>query len=311
VGASSSSQARAEGGADVDRSSDYYEQWFIAELPTIGAITSFIARRHRLSADEAEELLSLVHVKLIDDDYAILRKFEGRSSLRTYLTIVIRRILLDSRASMWGKWRPSAQAKREGEVATLLDRLTTRQGLSFDQACTLLETVHGIEVDRTALAETFERLPTRASRHVVGEEALAKIPCASTSAEDFVAARSRRRVARQASQILAAELAMLSPDDQRILQLRFVDGLTVGSIAERMTTTAPSDIKALYRHLRQVLDALRARLEARGLQRAEVLDLIGVDEVTVPRVLALPPGGGRRNVAPEKDIRVAARRRSG
>jgi hypothetical protein len=110
--------------------------------------------------------------------------------------------------------------------------------------------------------------------------------------------------------MLAAELALLPPDDQHILQLRFVDGLTVGSIAERLSMTSSAEIKALYRRLRQVLDALRARLEARGLQRAEVLDVIGGDEVTVPRVLALPPGG-RRNFAPEEDVRPSARRRSG
>jgi RNA polymerase sigma factor for flagellar operon FliA len=40
---------------------------------------------------EADDFASHPKLKLIEDDYAILRKFQGRSSLRTYLTVVIER----------------------------------------------------------------------------------------------------------------------------------------------------------------------------------------------------------------------------
>jgi len=47
---------------------------------------------------------------------ALLAKFEGRSSLRTFLTVVIQRLFLDHRISAWGKWRPSAEARRGGST---------------------------------------------------------------------------------------------------------------------------------------------------------------------------------------------------
>ena len=56
-----------------------------------------VARRRRLSADDAEELRSLVLLKLVENDFAVGRKFEGRSSLATYLTKVIWRVWLDRR----------------------------------------------------------------------------------------------------------------------------------------------------------------------------------------------------------------------
>ena len=40
----------------------------------------------------------------------VLRKFEVRSSLRTYLTVVVNRMYIDGRVKQWGKWRPSAIA---------------------------------------------------------------------------------------------------------------------------------------------------------------------------------------------------------
>ena len=48
------------------------------------------------------------------DDYSILRKFKGRSSLRTDLITVVTHLYQDWRNGRWGKWRPSEDAKRRG-----------------------------------------------------------------------------------------------------------------------------------------------------------------------------------------------------
>jgi len=54
----------------------------------VDGVVRTIARRHRLPADEADELGSSVRLKLVENDYEVLRKFEGRSQLRTYLITV-------------------------------------------------------------------------------------------------------------------------------------------------------------------------------------------------------------------------------
>ena len=267
------------------RTSGDFERLFVSELPTIERAIAFIARRHRLGIDETEELTSIVHMRLIEDDYAVLRKFEGRSTLRTYLTVVIQRVFLDYRVTLWGKWRPSTQAKREGATAILLERLTGRQNLGFDQACTLLETMHGVDVDRAALHELYDRLPRRPRRHFVREEALAQAPSAAPGADRLVTAAYRARVAIRTSKLLASVIAGLQPEDRLILKLRFVDGLTMGEVSRAIAGGRPVDPKTLYRRVRRLLDDLRAALQRRGVDGGEVLDALGTADVMLPRVL--------------------------
>lgn len=90
------------------------EALFLAQLPAVDRVIAFVCRRHRLSPDEGAESAAVVRLKLVEGDYAVLRAFRGQSSIQTYLSVVIQRMVLDHRASAWGKWRPSAEARRGG-----------------------------------------------------------------------------------------------------------------------------------------------------------------------------------------------------
>ena len=85
-----------------------YKRLVVDNLPLVDSVVRTIARRHGLSADQQDELGSSVKLKLVENDYEVLRKFEGRSSMRTYLTAVVQRHFLDSRTALWGRWRPCA-----------------------------------------------------------------------------------------------------------------------------------------------------------------------------------------------------------
>lgn len=50
------------------------------------------ARSLTLSAADVEDICAEIMLRLIDDDYAVLRRFKGQSSLPTYLTVITRRI---------------------------------------------------------------------------------------------------------------------------------------------------------------------------------------------------------------------------
>ena len=50
------------------------------------------ARSARLSSADIDDLCAEIFLALVADDYAVLRRFLGRSSLATYLTVVARRI---------------------------------------------------------------------------------------------------------------------------------------------------------------------------------------------------------------------------
>jgi RNA polymerase sigma-70 factor (ECF subfamily) len=50
------------------------------------------ARSLVLSEEDIEDIAAEVFLAIVDDDYAILRRFAGKSSLPTYLTVISRRV---------------------------------------------------------------------------------------------------------------------------------------------------------------------------------------------------------------------------
>src|SRR3954463_5742440 len=106
----------------------------VANLDTINELCGATARRYRLLPADAEEFAAVVRLRLIENDYDVLRKFRGESSLRTFLSVVIARYCLDYQVSRFGKWRPSARAKRLGPAAVGLERLVWRHGVTFADA---------------------------------------------------------------------------------------------------------------------------------------------------------------------------------
>lgn len=56
------------------------------------------ARSVPLTAELVDDLCSEVFVRLLENDFAILRRFRGQSSLATYLTVISRRIVVKEMA---------------------------------------------------------------------------------------------------------------------------------------------------------------------------------------------------------------------
>lgn len=50
------------------------------------------ARSAALNAADVEDIAAEILLRIVDEDYAVLRRFRGQSSLPTYLTVVARRI---------------------------------------------------------------------------------------------------------------------------------------------------------------------------------------------------------------------------
>ena len=91
------------------------------ELALLDAVIRNIARMRRLAPGDHQDFAQSVHLKLIQGNYGVFAKFRGDSSLRTYLSVVVSRALLDWRNARYGKWRPSAAAARLGPEAVALE----------------------------------------------------------------------------------------------------------------------------------------------------------------------------------------------
>ena len=85
----------------------------VTELPTKAIEESInrVSRRNLLLPDEADDFRGEVMLKLVEDDYKLLRRYSGKGTLKAYLAVVINRLLLDYRRKQWGRWRPSAAAR--------------------------------------------------------------------------------------------------------------------------------------------------------------------------------------------------------
>jgi RNA polymerase sigma factor (sigma-70 family) len=245
------------------------EALFLAHQSVVESVIRFVCHERGLRPDDAEEFAGQVRLRLIEADYEVLRKFQGRSSIRTYLTVVIRRLALDYQAARWGKWRASAVARANGPAAIRLEQLVARDAMAIDAALDLVERQFEA-VDRAALIRLATRFPLRTRRVYVGEELLEFAATDSPDAERIlVQADEASRFNRVAGR-LKAFLDDLTPQERLVLQLRFGQGMKVVDIARLLQL----DQKRLYRTIEHALGQLRESLEAEGVHASDVREML-------------------------------------
>lgn len=96
-----------------------------------------------LSTADREDLAAEVMLTLVRDDFAVLRRFRGNSSLATYLTIIARRVVV--RRLVESRSATPLSAAAESQLADASDveqRITDR-----DEVERLLETLDGPEAN--------------------------------------------------------------------------------------------------------------------------------------------------------------------
>ena len=242
------------------------ETLFLSSLPVIDDVTLLVCRRHRLSGAEAEDFKAEVHFHFIERNSEVLRRFEGRSSLRTFLSVVIQRLFLDYRNRLWGKWRPSAEARRVGPTAMLVERLVSRDGWTLDQVLQMLRINHQLTIDGALLA-FCERLSARGpGRQFVPECEADQVESVTPSPEDNVLRAEQGFRAKRVRAALARALQALRPEERLILKMRFDDGVPVADIARALHL----DQKRLYRTIERLLADLRALLKAEGVSGDDI-----------------------------------------
>jgi RNA polymerase sigma factor (sigma-70 family) len=244
-----------------------FSQLLERELPLIERITHVICRRSGVKPDEIEEFAAEVKLRLVKNDYAILRAYAGRSSLNTYIAAVIKRMLIDYRRHLRGKWHDSAEAKRLGPLGIDVERAIVRDGRTPEETLTLLREKHpGItiaEIERIA-----KSLPVKIKHKLVPVEEAESIQ--STNDTDRVV---QRDMAARISAVVCAFIDSLPAEDQLIFRLRFDCEMTVAQIARSLHR----DQQVIYRLLYKHFGALRVELTNVGVDARAVEDLIGSD----------------------------------
>ncbi len=239
------------------------EPLFLSSLPVIDDVARQACRRHRLSGAEAEDFRAEVRLHFLQHDCRVLKTFEGRSSLPTYVSVVIQRLYLDYRNRQWGRWRPSVEAKRLGPAAVLFERLVVRDGWTREEAIAHLRINHHVERHEI---RSFGRLALRRTpgRQRVSEREADAIESRDSAPDARILHVERHRFLRRVRTAVGRARSALSPQEALILKMRFDDTMSVAAISR----TLHLDQKKLYRTIDRILGRLRAALQAEGISGA-------------------------------------------
>lgn len=247
------------------------EALFLEHLGWIDRVASLACGKHGVWGAEAEDFTAWMRMKVMEDDYAILRNFRGGAELKTYLASVVVRHFFNYNRERRGRWRSSAAAERLGTPARELELLVHRDGYTIAQAGEKLRTAGHTTLTDAELARLFYRLPSRASLRPVEEssEMLGSAPGPSRADERVVAAEAK---ARRDEMMNALREAMkeLDLEEQLIVRMHFADGISLADVARALGL----EQKPLYRRVNRLRGRVRTILEGAGLDQKDVRDLL-------------------------------------
>jgi RNA polymerase sigma factor (sigma-70 family) len=244
---------------------------YLDHLDTIDRICESLCRRNGVIGADAEDFASDVKLKLLQDDYAVLRKYRGASSTATFLTVVIANLFRDYRVKAWGKWRPSAEARRRGQTAVLLETAVYRDQQTFDDACRSITQNGRVRETPADLRKLLNELPHRAPRRVDDPNAVDDLP-ASSGADDPVLDDERDARLGAASEAVLRAVSRLDPEDRLIIRMHFFEGLSIAEVARGLQL----EQKPLYPRLKRLLERLSAALVSEGIG-AEYVQWLNLD----------------------------------
>lgn len=269
-----------------------------SNLALVEGIAARVCRRARVHDADAEDFIASVKLALVEDDYAILRKYEGRASLSTYLTIVIERLMSDERMRTRGRWHPSTEAVRLGPAALLLEAIVRRDRRTIDDALPLLRSVDPA-ITREAAEAMLARLPERRPRPAAVDLESAPPAALAThaSADAKALASEARSLAVKAALIIRATLASFTLEDRAIVRFRFGLEMNISDISRMLRLPQ----RPLYRRIESLLQKLRGALVAAGVKESEAQDILeraAIDEIDFG-LSEMEMNGARQSKQPE------------
>jgi RNA polymerase sigma factor (sigma-70 family) len=243
-------------------------EYFESALPVVEDVIAFHCSRGRLAPEEREDFHSWAICKLIENDYARIRTFEGRSSFRSFLSVIVGHLLVDYWASKSGRRRLSSTAQTFAPEGLWLERYL-RRGHTVSEAIQLVRSNHGSPLSEDELYHITIRLPlTRKRPTYVPESAGVQVGSVNASPERLIEEKAEDRSRAQLEAVLEQALARLSSDERVFVRMRFEDGSRINEIAKAFHIPE----KAFYRRFQRTLRRLRKALKAAGLD-SECLDL--------------------------------------
>src|ERR1041385_5241956 len=247
------------------------EELFRTNLALVERVIDGVCRRAGLRDADAEDFSSSAKLALIENDYAILRGYEGRAPLGAFLTVVVQRMLSREWMRLRGRWHPSAEAERSGPAAVLLEKLTMRDGRSLDEAVDIVR-ANDPSLDRNPVRQMAERLPQRFPR-------LRLVPLMTDEEQPLIAADAAdaranedetRRMSERAARVVPETIGALPLQDRMLIRFHFGAEMSIADAARMLGVPQ----RPLYRRVEALLRQLRDALERESVGSAAIEDVI-------------------------------------
>jgi DNA-directed RNA polymerase specialized sigma24 family protein len=176
----------------------------------------------------------MLWVKLLDPGRRVLQQFRGESTITTYLVRVASRIVFDGHVARCGRWRPSAAVRRMGPAAIALARRVERDGYPLPEDASGMALVGWRYCPRRFV-------PLSVVEGITDSRRMTWLPDGGPL--------GRRATRRRIRATLRVALATLTPDERRLLALRFGKNRRVSQIARQERCEA----MPLYRRYDRIL----------------------------------------------------------
>ncbi|HEV7767843.1 MAG TPA: sigma-70 family RNA polymerase sigma factor [Thermoanaerobaculia bacterium] len=245
---------------------------FRDNLALIDRVVARVCRLGGVQGADADDFSSSVKLALLENDYAVLRGWQQRSSLATYLTVVVQRLLSDQRVQMRGRWEPSAAARRGGPAAIALETAVLRDGQSLEQALPRVQALDP-SLRREHAEVLLASMPMRTPRlRAVELDAMQGVDVrGADTADGPLMEKETQRLSMQTSTIVREVLASMSAEDRTIIRSHFGTGMSIADIARMMRLPQ----RPLYRRIESITAKLRRALMASGIDEVTAESLIG------------------------------------
>lgn len=246
---------------------------FVSNLTVTNKIIEKYCRMHNVRGNEVDDCRSYVYEKLIDNDYKKIREFKGNSSYKTFITVVITRILIDRKRLSSRKWKPSKKAIEIGKEAVILEELVYCKDCSFEEAYNILTTNHNIPIDRDKAYEIVTQLQgrnIRRKRHKKVEIDENGYGIHSISPEEAAIDEENLKIKEQLYIIIKEMHESLSNEERLLLKMRFEDDISISKIA-RILKMNRSDVD---KKLKAIIRRFKDKILTKGISIDSIRDIL-------------------------------------
>jgi RNA polymerase sigma factor (sigma-70 family) len=222
---------------------------------------------HVSSIDEidADTLFNEVLDRLTSNSYKVLREFENRSKLTTFLTTVITHLIIDIKRKNEGRNRAKDRAKAMGPVGEKLYDLVLIKGYPVEEAFDFVNRTDGI-------TETLEEIETMVEK-IRGRQTSHPQPGTGVEKRTPEVNLGKKQRTELNKKVLNEVLSELNNEERFIIRMRFPlsddeEPKNLSEIAKILRITE----KAVDSRIRRVLTKFKEKMLKYGLSIEDFVD---------------------------------------